>query len=231
MRHRAEDCERLALADLRPLVQPGAEALDLPDGTTLALRWGGVRGCFGGRPGRALLLTCPICDRSCRVLWRPPGERWGCCCCWRISYRSHRRSGSRKGQPKPPSWHRKQLRQEQLRCAALLGLESWPPPTLLWRPFDLLTAPRRPDAPRLRFDRQVALVRRLDALESLRIGSVVAGSDLLRPVGWPKRLNDNAAAVMEATAWALRRPAGDPRTPRGGVAGPAAEITEKRVSD
>lgn len=213
MRHRAEDCERLALVDLRPLVQPGAEALDLPDGTTLALRWGGVRGCFGGRPGRALLLTCPICNRSCRVLWQPPGERWGCCCCWRISYRSHRRSGSRKGQPKPPSWRREQLDQEQRRCADLLGLESWPPPTLFWRPFDLLTAPRRPDAPRVSYHRQLALVRRLDALETLRIGSVVAGSAL--PMRWPKRMSDNAAAVMEATAWALRRPAGDPRSTRG----------------
>ena len=54
MRHRAEDFERLALADLRPLVQPGDAALDLPDGATLALRWSGVRGCFGGRPGRGL---------------------------------------------------------------------------------------------------------------------------------------------------------------------------------
>ena len=78
-RPRAECCHRLALADLRPLVQPGDAALDLPDGTTLALRWGGVRGCFGGRPGRALLLVCPICSRSARVLWRPPGCGWGCC--------------------------------------------------------------------------------------------------------------------------------------------------------
>jgi hypothetical protein len=213
MRPRAECCERLALADLRPLVQPGDAALDLPDGTTLALRWSGVRGCFGGQTGRSLLLVCPTCDRSCRVLWQPPGERWGCCCCWRISYRSHRRSGSRKGQPKPRSWHCDRLQREQLRCAELLGLESWPPPTLFWRPFDLLTAPRRSDAPRLRFQRQVALVRRLDALESLRIGSVVASSAL--PLHWPKRVSDDAAAVVESTAWALRRPAGDPRSTRG----------------
>lgn len=212
MRPRAECCERLALADLRPLVQPGDAALDLPDGTTLALRWSGVRGCFGGQTGRSLLLVCPKCERSCRVLWQPPGERWGCCCCWRISHRSHRRSGSRKGQPKPRSWHCDRLQQEQLRCAELLGLESWPPPTLFWRPFDLLTAPRRSDAPRLRFQRQVALVRRLDALESLRIGSVVASSAL--PLHWPKQMSAAAAAVMEATAWALRRPAGDSRITR-----------------
>lgn len=214
MRPRAECCERLALADLRPLVQPGDAALDLPDGTTLALRWSGVRGCFGGQTGRSLLLVCPTCDRSCRVLWQPPGERWGCCCCWRISHRSHRRSGSRKGQPKPRSWHCDRLQQEQLRCAELLGLESWPPPTLFWRPFDLLTASRRPDASRISYHRQLALVRRLDALESLRIEAVVAGSDL--PLSWPEHLGAKAADVVESTAWALRRPAGDHRSTRGG---------------
>ena len=75
MRSRAECCERLALTDLRPLVQPGDAALDLPDGTTLALRWGVVRSCFGGRPGRALLLVCPKCERSCRVLWSRCGSK------------------------------------------------------------------------------------------------------------------------------------------------------------
>jgi hypothetical protein len=45
-RHRAEACDRLALADVRPLVEPGAAAA-------------------------ALLLACPVCNRSARVLWRP----------------------------------------------------------------------------------------------------------------------------------------------------------------
>ena len=234
MRHRAECCERLALADLRPLVQPGAEALDLPDGTTLALRWGGVRGCFGGRPGRALLLTCPICDRSCRVLWRPPGERWGCCCCWRISYRSHRRSGSRKGQPKPPSWHCEQLQQEQHRCADLLGLESWPPERLLWRGRDLQLAARRPDAPRISHHRQQALIRRLDALESLRVLAILPAVDAFlssvgapepgAPPGWAEQ----AAEVIHATGWAVRRGPRDPRSSRGG---PAGGITQKPLYD
>ena len=38
-RHRAEACDRLALADVRPLVEPGAAAAALPDGTALALRF------------------------------------------------------------------------------------------------------------------------------------------------------------------------------------------------
>ena len=56
-RHRAEACDRLALADVRPLVEPGVAAAALPDGTALALRWGTARGCYGGQPGRALLLA------------------------------------------------------------------------------------------------------------------------------------------------------------------------------
>ena len=76
-RHRAEACDRLALADVRPLVEPGAAAAALPDGTALALRWGAARGCYGGQPGRALLLACPVCSRSARVLWRPPWLRLG----------------------------------------------------------------------------------------------------------------------------------------------------------
>ena len=98
-RHRAEACDRLALADVRPLVEPGAAAAALPDGTALALRWGTARGCYGGRPGRVLLLSCPVCSRSARVLWRPPGCGWGCCKCWPLSHASHRRPGAHREPP------------------------------------------------------------------------------------------------------------------------------------
>jgi hypothetical protein len=77
-RPRSEDCQRLTLATVLPLVQPGAEALTLADGTVLALRWGVIRGCYGGdRKGRALLLVCPSCSRNARVLHRPPRSIWG----------------------------------------------------------------------------------------------------------------------------------------------------------
>ena len=58
---------------------PALFAADLPDGTALALRWGAARGCYGGQPGRALLLAYPVCSRSARVPWRSPGCDWGCC--------------------------------------------------------------------------------------------------------------------------------------------------------
>ncbi len=47
-RPHSEDCEQLTLADIRPLVEPGAEVLVLADGTELALSWSTVRGCYGG---------------------------------------------------------------------------------------------------------------------------------------------------------------------------------------
>jgi hypothetical protein len=49
-RHRSEACDRLALADVRALVEPGAVVAALADGTALALRWGEARGCYGDKP-------------------------------------------------------------------------------------------------------------------------------------------------------------------------------------
>jgi hypothetical protein len=226
-RPRAEACDRLALADVRGLVEPGAETAALPDGTTLALRWGEARGCYGGRPGCALLLVCPICSRSARVLWRPPGRGWGCCRCWPLSHPSHRRPGARKGRPKPLRWRGQQINREQRRCADLLGLESWPPERLLWSGRDLWRAPRRPDAPRISHHRQLALIRRLDALESLRVLAIIPNVDaFMKPQGLalqppPAGMGPRATETVHATGWAVRRGPRDPRSSRGG---PAAEI-------
>lgn len=226
-RPRAEACDRLALADVRGLVEPGAAAAALPDGTALALHWGEARGCYGGRSGLALLLVCPICSRSARVLWRPPGRGWGCCRCWPLSHDSHRRPGARKGRPKPLRWRRDQLHREQHRCADLLGLECWPPERLLWSARDLQLAARRPDAPRISRHRQQALIRRLDALETLRVLAIIPAVDaLLSSVGSPEAGDppgwaEQAAEVIHVTGWAVRRGPRDPRASRGG---PAAEI-------
>ena len=233
-RPRAEACDRLALVDVRGLVEPGAAAAALPDGSALALRWGEARGCYGGRPGRALLLVCPICSRSARVLWRPPGRGWGCCRCWPLSHPSHRRPGARKGRQKPLRWRRAQLHREQYRCAELLGLETWPPERLLWSARDLWLAPRRPDAPRISHHRQQALIRRLDALETLRVLAIIPAVDAVlssmgmpeagAPPGWAEQ----AAEVIHATGWAVRRGPRDPRSSRGG---PAGEIAQKPLYD
>jgi hypothetical protein len=220
-RPRSEDCQRLTLARVRPLVQPGAEALTLADGTVLALRWGMVRGCYGGdRDGRALLLVCPSCSRHARVLHRPPRSTWGCWSCSPISRRSHRRSGSRAGQPKPRSWRHLQILAQQHRCADLLGLASWPPRALLWTARDLLALPRRPGAPRISRLRACALALRLNALDTLRwtlpdprlrrqLGK--QGNGQLQNTSEIEQLQAGAARLLQATAWAVRRPSQDRR--------------------
>jgi len=233
-RPRAEACDRLALVDVRGLVKPGAETAELPDGSALALRWGEARGCYGGRPGCALLLVCPICSRSARVLWRPPGRGWGCCRCWPLSHASHRRPGARKGQPKPLRWRRDQIHREQYRCAELLGLECWPPLRLLWSARDLQLAARRPDAPRISHHRQQALIHRLDALESLRVLAIIPSVDsFAKGLGLaltppPAGMGARATETVHATGWAVRRGPRDPRASRGG---PAAGIAPKSLFD
>ena len=223
-RPRSEDCQRLTLTRIRPLVQPGDETLKLADGTLLRLRWGAVRGCYGGdREGRALLLICPSCGRNARVLHRPPAKGWGCWSCTPVSRLSHRRPGARAGCPKPRGWRLEQIVAEQSRCSALLGL-YWPPRALLWSFADLWTMPRRPGASRINRSRAVALALRLDALDTLRWA-----------LPWPALLTrfaekqpgyrsseidefltvrENARKLLASTAWAMRRPARDRRQSR-----------------
>jgi hypothetical protein len=226
LRPTVETCKRLALKDVRPLVKPGDETATLLDGTTLALRWAEVRGCYGDRPGRALLLVCPGCSRSSRVLYRPPAGAWGCWSCTPVSPRSHRRPGARPGRPKPPEWQRQKVMQHQLRCVRLLGLKNWPPDQLFWTARDVLAMPRRPDAPRISELRASALAMRLDVLDRLRMAAIAKASDgLMKSLGLPPVLSDDELAKLEprywttaqilaATAWAVRRGPGDPRTRR-----------------
>ena len=76
MRSRAECCERLALTDLRPLVQPGDAALDLPGGTTLALLcWGWSRGHRRGSVGSPSICCqrpAVLMPRGCASIGRWP---------------------------------------------------------------------------------------------------------------------------------------------------------------
>lgn len=228
----AEHCERISVTDLRPLVEPGAERHTLADGTGLVMRWAAVRGCFGGREGRALVMRCPGCQAHARVLWRPPGAGWSCWRCQPISHRSHRRPGARRGRPKPVRWRVAQIAAEQRKIAELLGLASWPPQRLLWDYRSLGLEARRPDAPRLSSEREWALTLRIDALETLRLALLLPQIDAsLRELGqglpeWPELERGVAGSrrVVRATAWAVRRPAQDSRTARGGVSPSAGGI-------
>jgi hypothetical protein len=121
-RPRSEACLRLTIGTLRSLVDRNATSTTLEDGTLLQLAWSPVKGCYGGT-GLALLILCPGCSRRCRVLHRPPGRGWGCWRCTPISTASHRRSGSRRGRPKPDTWHIDRHKEEETRVLRLLVLE------------------------------------------------------------------------------------------------------------
>lgn len=211
-RPRAEDCARLTAASLRPQLTAGASACPLPGGQLARAVWLPLRGCFGGR-GRALLLRCPCCERLARVLWRPPLQGWGCWRCRPVSHPSHRRPGARAGRRKPASWSLQQIEAAQRDTADRLGLVAWPPERLIWRLADLEAAPRRPDAPRLSLGRELALLARLDALESLRVGTIAGQLQALGGVitGDAAALMARALQIIGATRWASRRPAGDSR--------------------
>lgn len=212
-RPRAEDCQRLTLADVRPLVEPGADVLVLTDGTELSLSWGTVRGCFGGdRAGRALLLICPSCGHTARVLHQPAARAWGYWSCTPVSRPSHRRSGARAGQPKPNSWHRQQIAAEWRRCTNLLGLaglEAWLALVGHFMPDDVLALPRRPGAPRISAARAEALANRLFALKLARWS--LPDPRLQQDAAQLEEMQAFAAQQLEATAWAVRRPSRDRR--------------------
>lgn len=219
-RPRAEACHRLSVGSLRPLVSAGADRHRLADGAELGLLWRPVRGCYGGR-GRALLIRCPCCSRPARVLWQPPGMGWGCWRCRPVSHPSHRRPGARAGRGKPSGWSLARLEAEQQRTAALLGLQAWPPSRLLWTLADLETAARRTDAPRLSPARELALLLRLSALEDQRValvcGQVAAqlqalGADPMTGPMAAAGMAARAERTLQATRWAMRRPAGDRRS-------------------
>lgn len=221
-RPRIESCQRFTVSDAKSLLEPGIQVLTIADGTRLELRWHSVRGCWGGKEGRAFLLVCPACQRGARVLHRPPAEGWSCWRCRPVSVRSHRRSGThQKG--KPLEWQLEQIDQQQREAAQLFGLVHWPPLKLLWTGPDLWNEPRRDDARRLRSERQRALVQRIDALETIRLGLLVPGIaaaferlDATVPE-WPGLAQkvQLAREVVASTAWVMRRRSVDRRPYRG----------------
>ncbi len=223
-RPRSEACRKLTLRHVRPRVAPGDERVILKDQTVISLRWSEIRGCFGDKPGQALMMLCPVCARSCRVLWKPPSRSWGCCRCRPVSHPSHRRSGARRGRPKPYTWTLAQLHVRQRKCAELMGLAEWPPNALLWSAEDLLLSPRRPGAPRITLKRAVALARHIDALDALRLcASAPAMNRAMKSIGHREALADcearhllgQAVQVITDTNWALRRGSSDARRRRG----------------
>jgi hypothetical protein len=238
-RPRIEDCDVIDAARLRRVVAPDAETHRIA-GVDLVLLWRRRDGCWGGRPGRELLVRCPRCDAPRRRLHRPPGGPW---CCWRctpLSTPSHRRNGGRRGRGKPAQWTLQQIEAETQRCVELLQLQEWPPRLVLWTIDDLRKAPRRPGA-RLSRKRKEALVQRLDDLHTLQLGYLVPllNDDLAAmgagrcldpmPPRWPVMLHC-ARVGLECSAWAVRRPSSDPRSRRVAPCDPPANVSTSAES-
>ena len=204
---------------LRGQVERGDRITTLREGTHLVLAWNPVKGCFAA-PGLALLILSPGCSRRGRVLYRPPGRGWGCWICTPISTPSHRRSGSRRGRPKPDTWHIDRHKEEETRVLRLLVLErregedrsAW---MLLW-------ASRR-DNPSIGRERRYALVDRALAHRNLAqaTGRLFLRRDLISLGATLASVSDllSAAVAMaeetiSRTSWAMRRPGQDVRTGR-----------------
>jgi hypothetical protein len=169
-RIRTEECEVLRVASLRSCVQPHENEVHLNDGTRLVLCRAQIKGVFAadGTRGTAstLMVHCPSCDRTARMLRKPYGiEHWGCRRCLPLIYPAQRRSGWQKGRfkHKPTTWKLAAICKEQKRITRLLDLQNWPPEKLTWDLSDLV--PRR----HLNPTRMDSLLTRLDALEHLRV--------------------------------------------------------------
>jgi hypothetical protein len=214
-RTRAESAERLSAAELRRYLNGESSAIELADGSRLELGWQPVRGCYGGARGGALTLVCPVCGRgNCRVLWRPPGEGWGCCRCWVITHPSHRRSGSRAGKPKPASWSRAKYEAEMEKVAEMLGFQRWRGINVLNYPPGEQPFERGADAPLLRRPRHLALLQRMVALAVLSFPPLIPEKDGKRQASEENAIRASREVLVD-TAWAMRRPARDPRSALG----------------
>lgn len=216
-RPRAEACRRITIREIRQRVSPGDRTVDLY-GEVLGLEWWRCSGCWGGRGGLGLLLLCPSCGARCRVLHQPPAsEGWSCWSCRPVSPRSHRRPGAHRGRRKGRSWRLDQIREEQRRIVALLGLRDWPPPQPLWTRRDLDSIALLPTATRLSTRRRKALLDRLDALETVKIDLIGAEIRRLQGDGSsdpPSSATEAALRVLQSTRGSLRRTSADSRTLR-----------------
>jgi hypothetical protein len=218
-RPRAEDCLRLTVGDLRLGVARGAATTVLSDGVEIELAWRPTAGSFGGS-GLAMVLVCPTCRRHCRTIHQPPGGAWSCWSCCPLSMPSHRRSGARAGRPKPSTWRTDQLRSEQRRALALLGLERLVDSPSRWSANGLVALSRKT---RIHPRRRLALAERVVAAHALATIATlrsVAGA-LERMGGVAPSMPPTTSAVeliyreaLQTTSWATRRPASDARTGR-----------------
>jgi hypothetical protein len=213
-RPRAEECPRLTATAARHEVGLAGDAYVVDDGAPLVLGWVPRTGSYGGRESR---LQCPACERWARVLYCAPIPGWSCGSCSGVIHRSQRRSGNRRGYPKPATYHLQRLEERQAKAVALLGI-AWPPLPMFWNAADLMAAPT---AARLSAARREALALYIVALEVERLAGLQPmvlrfcrfaneGEETERVLA----MAEAAKRLAAATSWALRARGGRNLYPR-----------------
>ena len=159
--------QTIRAAALRPQLRPDATAVALPGGGQALIRWRPIGSSFGAA-GRELLLHCPACGASRRVLRRQRAGPWRCAGCLPpLLWPCQARPGGRRR--KPPTYRLAQLHDRTVRTLRRLDL---PPPLT---PLPVVDAMRQllPPAPperrhrhRLTNRNRAALLQQLTALEA-----------------------------------------------------------------
>ncbi len=193
-RLRVELLQEIRAADLRPQLPADATVAALPGGGQAEIRWRPIGSSFGAA-GRELLLRCPACGASRRVLRRQRAGPWRCAGCLPpLLWPCQARPGGRRR--KPASYRLSQLHDRTVRTLRRLDLPPViaPPPELvtLCQLLPPAPSPRR-QRHRLTNRKRAALLQRLTALEAehqrlqeartrqlLQRVSALMASDLLR---------------------------------------------------
>jgi len=220
---------RIELGRLRHLIEHQQQALALPDGPTITLRWQArTGGTFGPQssaeanrrsrgpqrtPGPApsldrgasvawhVAFACPLCDRSCRILWNPLwhwrrlglteeqiANGWQCQSCeaspCRYKWPSQRWTGTSSGARRQrPASHQYQRHHHAVqRCLELMETPS-----------------------RLSTDRWMALHRLRRAHGLLAMAAVGGAWPMAAPELVSTEALTEAMATIEANRWALRQ--------------------------
>lgn len=158
--------QAIRAAELRPQLLPDATAVALPGGGQALIRWRPIGSSFGAA-GRELLLICPACGASRRVLRRQLAGPWRCAGCLPpLLWPCQARPGGRHR--KPPTYRLAQLHDRAGRTLRRLDLPPPLTPSPVVEAMRQLLPPPPPRRHRHRLTnrKRAALLQQIAALEA-----------------------------------------------------------------
>ena len=161
-----ETLQEIRAADLRPQLPADATAAALPGGGQALIRWRSIGSSFGAA-GRELLVICPACGASRRLLRRQLAGPWRCAGCLPpLLWPSQARPGGRRS--KPPTYRLAQLHDRAARLCRRLDLPPPVPPSpVVESRRQLLPPPPRPrHRHRLTHKKRAALLQQIAAIDA-----------------------------------------------------------------